>query len=130
MIGTDETVRPWSVETGEELRALYEFTEAIYHARSVDEVYASALEVISKTLGCERASILLFDAAGVMQFVAWNGIAPDCPDIPPGSPATRIPRRSSSKTSPKPMNPTGSSRKSRPKASSASASCRSRSKAG
>jgi PAS domain S-box-containing protein len=75
MIGTDETVRPWSVETGEELRALYEFTEAIYHARSVDEVYASALEVISKTLGCERASILLFDTAGVMQFVAWRGLS-------------------------------------------------------
>jgi PAS domain S-box-containing protein len=75
MTQADQAVTPWSVETGEELRALYEFTEAIYHARSVDEVYSSALDVITKTLGCERASILLFDGAGRMQFVAWRGLS-------------------------------------------------------
>lgn len=62
-------------QTGEELRALYEFTDAIYHARSVEAVYASALDAITRTLGCDRASILLFDDAGVMQFVAWRGLS-------------------------------------------------------
>jgi PAS domain S-box-containing protein len=59
----------------DDLRALYEFTDAVYHARSVDEVYASALDVITGTLHCERSSILLFDEQGVMQFVAWRGLS-------------------------------------------------------
>lgn len=65
----------YPAQTGEELRALYEFTDAIYHARSVEAVYDSALDVITRTLGCDRASILLFDEAGVMQFVAWRGLS-------------------------------------------------------
>lgn len=75
MSEADQSGGLWSIQSGEELRALYEFTDAIYHARSVDEVYASALNVITKTLGCERASILLFDAGGTMQFVAWQGLS-------------------------------------------------------
>jgi PAS domain S-box-containing protein len=64
-----------SISTGENLQALYEFTDAVHHARSVHEVYASALQVITRTLRCERASILLFDDEGVMQFVAWRGLS-------------------------------------------------------
>lgn len=64
-----------SVSTGDDLQALYEFTDAVYHARSVDDVYSSALDVITRTLRCERASILLFDDDGVMQFVAWRGLS-------------------------------------------------------
>lgn len=61
--------------TSGNLLALYELTEAIHHARSVEEVYTSALDVIVRTLGCEKASILLFDDAGFMQFVAWRGLS-------------------------------------------------------
>lgn len=75
MATPDDSARPWSIQSGEEFRALYEFTDAIYHAHSMEDVYASALDVITKTLGCERASILLFDAAGTMQFVAWRGLS-------------------------------------------------------
>lgn len=64
-----------SVAEGRELRALYDFTDAIYRARSADEIYAAALDAITKTLGCDRASILLFDPAGVMTFVAWRGLS-------------------------------------------------------
>ncbi|RYI20589.1 MAG: PAS domain S-box protein, partial [Acetobacteraceae bacterium] len=70
-----QSVAQTAVQTGEELRALYEFTDAIYLAKSVEEVYASALDVITKTLGCERASLLLFDSYGIMQFVAWRGLS-------------------------------------------------------
>lgn len=64
-----------SLSTRDDLRALYEFTDAVYHARSVDDIYSSALDVITRTLRCERASILLFDDDGIMQFVAWRGLS-------------------------------------------------------
>lgn len=73
MADSGEFGNPFS--TGENLQALYEFTDAIYHARSADEIYRSALDVITRTLRCERASILLFDDDGVMQFVAWRGLS-------------------------------------------------------
>lgn len=73
MTGDDRSSRGLSTE--EDLRALYEFTDAIYHARSADDIYASALDVITRTLHCDRASILLFDDAGTMQFVAWRGLS-------------------------------------------------------
>ena len=47
-----------------EQAALYEFTERLHRARSVDDVYESALDAIIQALGCCRASILLFDEAG------------------------------------------------------------------
>lgn len=64
-----------SFSTSDILQALYEFTDAVYHARSVQEIYTSALDVITHTLNCDRASILLFDADGTMQFVAWRGLS-------------------------------------------------------
>lgn len=67
--------RRTTISTSDELQALYEFTESIYRARSVEDVYASALEAITRTLRCQMASILLFDDHGVMQFVAWRGLS-------------------------------------------------------
>lgn len=61
--------------SGGELQALYEFTNAIYRAGAVEDVYRAALDAITCTLGCDRASILLFDEAGVMRFVAWRGLS-------------------------------------------------------
>ncbi len=58
-----------------ELSALYRLTDSLYRARSLDAVYEAALEAITATLGCARASILLFDASGEMQFVAWRGLS-------------------------------------------------------
>jgi PAS domain S-box-containing protein len=55
--------------------ALYRFTDRLYRAGSADDVYASALDAITEGLGCERASILLFDDDGVMRFVAWRGLS-------------------------------------------------------
>jgi PAS domain S-box-containing protein len=58
-----------------ELRALYSLTDRLYRATTLDDVYEAALDAIADTLGCARASILLFDTRGVMQFVAWRGLS-------------------------------------------------------
>src|ERR1700741_4384739 len=59
----------------DEQAALYAFTERLQHAHSLQDVYEPALDAIIRALRCERASILLFDDAGVMRFVAWRGLS-------------------------------------------------------
>jgi PAS domain S-box-containing protein len=59
----------------DELNALYRLTDKLYRASSPEDVYDAALEAIVSTLGCSRASILLFDEAGEMSFVAWRGLS-------------------------------------------------------
>jgi PAS domain S-box-containing protein len=61
----------------EEQAALYQFTDRLHRAESLGDVYQAALDAIIRALRCERASILLFDAAGVMRFVAWRGLSED-----------------------------------------------------
>ena len=58
-----------------ELGTLFHLTERLQAAKSRQEVYEAALEAIIEALECERASILLFDSASVMRFVAWRGIS-------------------------------------------------------
>jgi PAS domain S-box-containing protein len=58
-----------------EQAALYQFTDQINRAASLDQVYASALKAIVNVLGCDRASILLFDDSKIMRFVAWRGLS-------------------------------------------------------
>ena len=59
----------------EEQAALYEFTDRLFRAEAPADVYAAALDAIIRALGCDRASILLFDDSGVMKFVAWRGLS-------------------------------------------------------
>jgi PAS domain S-box-containing protein len=54
----------------EEQAALFEFTESLHRSVSLDDVHARALDAIFRALRCERAAILLLDAAGIMRFVA------------------------------------------------------------
>ena len=54
-----------------EQAALYQFTDKLFRAQSLDDIYDAALETILQAIRCERASILLFDSAGVMRFVRW-----------------------------------------------------------
>lgn len=54
-----------------EQAALYQFTDKLFRVQSLDDIYDSALEAILQAMRCQRASILLFDAAGVMRFVRW-----------------------------------------------------------
>ena len=59
----------------EEQAALFLFTDRLYRAESLAEVYEAALDAIAAGVRCERASILLFDDSGVMRFVASRGLS-------------------------------------------------------
>jgi PAS domain S-box-containing protein len=59
----------------EEQAALYQLTDSLHRAASREQAYAASLDAIQLALGCDRASILLFDDAGVMRFVAWRDLS-------------------------------------------------------
>jgi len=59
----------------DEQATLFEFTDSLFRALTIEDVYGAALVAIRRALGCNRASILLFDQAGVMRFVAWIGLS-------------------------------------------------------
>ena len=50
-------------------------TRALAHTRSLPEIYNAALDALQQGLSISRASILLFDADGVMRFKAWRGLS-------------------------------------------------------
>src|SRR5262245_19909445 len=54
--------------TAREQAALYRFTERLNRSVSVREACEAAVEAITSALACSRASVLLFDDAGIMQF--------------------------------------------------------------
>jgi hypothetical protein len=57
--------------------ALYTFTDRLFRAESYHEIYEAALDAIVGILGCDRASVLMLDAAGTMRFVAWRALSDD-----------------------------------------------------
>ncbi len=59
----------------DEQAALYRFTDRLYRAASLNDVYEAALDVIVAALHCSRASIQRFDTDGVMRFAAWRGLS-------------------------------------------------------
>src|SRR5206468_3991056 len=54
---------------------LYRFTDRLHRAQSFKDITDAALESICGALGCDRASILLFDEGNVMRFVASRGLS-------------------------------------------------------
>jgi len=54
---------------------LYQFVERLNRTESLNEVYDAALNTIQAALQSDRASILLFDQAGVMRFKAWRRLS-------------------------------------------------------
>src|SRR5262245_25672582 len=62
-------------EGARQQRALYQLADHLHRARSLDDVYNAALDAILGALRCDRASILLFDDAGVTRFVGWRGLS-------------------------------------------------------
>ncbi len=55
--------------------ALYLLSEQLHRANSLQETYEAAMDAIESALDCDRSAILLFDDAGVMQFVASRGLS-------------------------------------------------------
>ena len=68
-------------------------TRALSRTRSLPEIYNAALDALQQGLSISRASILLFDADGVMRFKAWRGLSDSCRSAveghPPWTPDTR-----------------------------------------
>jgi len=54
---------------------LYRFTDQLFRARTIEQVYEAGLSAICEALSAPKASILSFDAAGVLRFVAWRGLS-------------------------------------------------------
>jgi PAS domain S-box-containing protein len=59
----------------DEQAALYRFTNRLYRAESIKDIYEAALDAIMDAMHCSRASILRCDSDGVMRFVAWRGLS-------------------------------------------------------
>jgi len=57
------------------LIAVSQLTDSLSRAKTLDDVYKVALDALQNTLGVDRSSVLLFDDADVMQFVASRGIS-------------------------------------------------------
>jgi PAS domain S-box-containing protein len=60
-----------------EQSALYRFVDQLHSTASFEDIYDAGLDAILRALQCDRASILLFDHADVMRFVAWRGLSDD-----------------------------------------------------
>jgi PAS domain S-box-containing protein len=56
-------------------QAFYRLTDRLYRSHNIEEAYEAALDAMNHLLGCDRASILRFDAAGMMRFVAARGLS-------------------------------------------------------
>lgn len=56
-------------------QVLFRFVDRLHHADSEAMVYEAALDAIVDGLRCDRTSILLFDEAGTMRFVAARGLS-------------------------------------------------------
>lgn len=54
---------------------LYDLTQAVAAATRPEEVFEAALVCLERSLGVQRASVLLFDPDGVMRFKAWRGLS-------------------------------------------------------
>lgn len=54
---------------------LYQFTDRLFRAASLQNVYDAALEAVRRGLCCDRAALLIFDDAHRMRFVRWIGLS-------------------------------------------------------
>ncbi len=59
----------------EEQAAVYRFTDSLYRAASLPDIYNAALDAILAALHCRRASVLRLDERGAMRFAAWRGLS-------------------------------------------------------
>ncbi len=62
-------------EFAREQEALYKLADQLHRTGSFADIFNAALDAILSAVQCDRASILLFDEADVMRFVAWRGLS-------------------------------------------------------
>jgi signal transduction histidine kinase len=71
----DEEIAAMMTTAGPRIAVCLTLTQAISQTRTVEEIYALALDALTHGLGVSRSAILLFDAEDVMRFAAWRGIS-------------------------------------------------------
>ena len=59
----------------EHLQLLYELTQAVNRADEPGAIYRAAVEGLVRVVAADRASVMIFDADGVMRYKAWKGIS-------------------------------------------------------
>jgi len=59
----------------DELTAVYQLSNAVSGAESLEAVYEAAKHSVLATLKADRVSFLFFDADGVMRFQSWQGLS-------------------------------------------------------
>jgi two-component system cell cycle sensor histidine kinase/response regulator CckA len=59
----------------EQLQLLYELAQAVNRADEPGEIYRAAVEGLVRVVAADRASVMTFDADGVMRYKAWKGIS-------------------------------------------------------
>jgi PAS domain S-box-containing protein len=57
-----------------QLMNLYEMSDSVGRATSLEDIFDKALESLEKTLSVDRSALLLYDPDGVMRFKAWRGL--------------------------------------------------------
>ncbi len=56
-------------------RALRQVADLVSRARDPEQIYKTAVDAVLVAANADRASILVFDDAGVMRFRAWHGLS-------------------------------------------------------
>ena len=59
----------------DELNALYRVADAVARTTDLEELFGEALDALIDATAADRASLLLYDEAGVMRFRAWRGLS-------------------------------------------------------
>jgi len=59
----------------EQMQVLSGLAEAVSRAQEPAEVYRAALQGLTRAVGADRASVLIFDADDVIRFKAWSGLS-------------------------------------------------------
>jgi signal transduction histidine kinase len=72
---TANTVEALLEERVDQLARLSALSTATARAASLEDAYEAALDCVADTLSPDRASVLLFDARGVMRWRAWRGLS-------------------------------------------------------
>ena len=58
-----------------EQTTLFNLTDRLYRASTMDEVYDAAFDALYDALGCSRAAILRFDRGNIMRFAAFRSLS-------------------------------------------------------
>jgi PAS domain S-box-containing protein len=59
----------------EQMQVLSGLAEAVNRAQEPAEIYRAALQGLTRAVGADRASVLIFDADDVIRFQAWSGLS-------------------------------------------------------